>query len=308
METTAIVTVAPSVNGGLSVVLGNFHEQLEAAAENNLAANLGEDLELYQPIERRALKVVESLRLLNGFDLFVVIERGRLLRQIETEGLATVFPGDANRIETIAEQLGISTAEFSDTRSLCDIIFPWMETHLGETSVAQTWDRVGKSKMRELVPVLRAIITGEDTGRESVQGSVELLLEAERTAILGETVIDVAALAPEERATLVAAIPIIELRTRAVDRAFELGTLPVREMRQQIRPNHTPNITTIAFRSEGNNEYVVMKLTPDQKLMFSRLLGTHIDLTPILFDPQSEIEFLPTLRQIVGETAEVVNA
>ncbi len=259
------LAIQPSLNAELSTSLGQLHESLMAAAENSveaLYANQGNT-----SMEMRALKMVEALRLLNGFELATVLERGRLIHQIDQEGLVGVFPGDYHSLEQIAADIGISGPELSDTRALCEIVFPWIENNTGQT-VAFWWDRIGKSKFREMVPVLRALIEGTAaTDRGSVAQSVRALLDQEQVnAVAADEEVDDAT-----------------LRVRAARQVLEFGSLPVREMRQQIRPVRTSNLNGVRLTHTNlNHSYIVLRVdNADQDVMLSRLLGTHVDMNTI---------------------------
>jgi hypothetical protein len=267
--------IAPTTNADMAAVLGGMHDGLMRAAHR--AAAVLTDGQQYTVIEKKAIEAVEALRLLNGWDLAALLERGRILKEIEDKGYASVFPGDFQNTEQIAKSVGISSAEVSDTRALCEIIFPWIEANTGK-SVSEWWEEVGKSKFREMVPVLKVLITGEGTsGRDSVAQSVTQLLDnvqASATAA-GEGELETE-----------------ELHARAVAQVLEFGSLPVREMRQQIRPVRTANIPAVRI-NRGEDAYVVLKADSQQLVMLNRLLGTHVDVTPL-----SEEDGRPVANQL----------
>jgi hypothetical protein len=233
-------------------------------------------------LEKRAMVQVRKLSMLNGFDLATILERGQTLHTIDQEGLVGVFPGDYTSLEMIAGDVGISVAELSDTRALCDVIFPWLEANSGK-AVAEWWDQVGKSKFREMVPVLRALISGAaTTDRASVREAVENILNSVQAT---------AQAAGQEP------LSVDEARFQGVLNVLEAGRLPVREMRQQIRPNRTPNIPGVRFTNPDGINFVVLKITPDQQLMLTRLLGTHVDMVSVPANEHHRItDELETLR------------
>ncbi len=263
---TNSLTIAPSLNQELSNTLGSLHGSLMDAAEQSANANFqGQG---YTSLEMKALTMVEALRLLNGFELATVLERGRIIHQIDQEGLVGVFPGDYHTLEQIAQDIGISAPELSDTRALCEIVFPWIENNTGQT-VAYWWDHIGKSKFREMVPVLRALIEGvAATDRGSVAQSVQALLQQEQVNAVANNEEDL----DEE-----------VLRMRAARQVLEFGQLPVREMRQQIRPVRTENLHGVRLTNANiGHQYIVLRINNnEQDLMLSRLLGTHVDMTTI---------------------------
>ena len=279
-----------SGNNSLASARGSFRAQLETAAEGN-TAYLAE--EGYTPLEIRAVQKVEQMRLLGGFELLTLLERGQLMNEIEQEGLVTVYPGEYRRLEDIAQSIGISKSEYSDTRALCDVIFPWLEAHT-ERSLAEWWEEIGKSKFRELVPILRGLIEGESArNHETVNEAIRAQLDNAMAGILTET-------AQAARRELVAdeivtlqqeAADNGSLQRRAILNVLEFGTLPVREMRQRVRPNRTPNIIGTLLR--GVTSYAVLRMSPEQVEMFQNLMGTHVDMATVEGEDYSDhIRFL----------------
>jgi hypothetical protein len=110
--------------------------------------NLGD----YSDLNMRAMVVTEALRLTSGLDLTTVLTRGALIKQIEDEGLVGVHPNGYANLTQLARENGIaSVAELSDIRALCEVIFPYIQNVLG-WDLNDTWEKVGKSNFRELVP------------------------------------------------------------------------------------------------------------------------------------------------------------
>jgi hypothetical protein len=236
----------------------------------------------YTALEITAIQKVEQLRLLGGFELMTLLERGALIQEIEREGLVTVFPGEYERLEDIVQAIGISKTEYSDTRGLCEVVFPWLEAHT-DRSLQEWWEDIGKSKFRELLPILRGLIEGESArNHESVNEAIQLQLN---NALIGITTEAATAagrqLNEEEAAQLLSEVTESgELQHRAILAVLEFGILlPVREMRQQVRPSRTPNIQGVVFR--GEHYFAVLRMTAEQVLMFNRLVGTHADLVTV---------------------------
>ncbi len=257
--------IVASTNTELVTAFEGMHRSLERAAKNSVAQQTAG--QTFTAMEKKALEKVEALRLLNGWDLAALLERGRLIKEIEDDGLVGVYPGDYQTLEQLAAAVGISATEVSDTRALCTVIFPWIEANTGQP-VAYWWDLIGKSKFRELVPVLQTLINGEaTTGRESVRASVEHLLDGVQASATsnGEGQL------PDE-----------VLRGRAAAQVLEMGQLPTLEMRRQIRPGGTPNISGIILtRASEGGYYILRVVTPEQERMVRRLLGHHADLNVV---------------------------
>jgi len=275
MEQNSIV---PASGASLADARGNFRSQLEAVAETNVTL-YGED---YTPLERRALSKVEQLRLLTGFDLMVLLERGALMREIEQEGLVAVFPGEYQNLEELCKDIGISKSLYSDTRGLCDVVFPWLEEYTDKT--LQEWfEDIGISKFRELLPVLRGLIEGESArNHETVNEAIRYQLDNAMAGIITEASAEAGGeLTEEEVVALQAAVTESgALQRRAILQVMEFGHLPVREMRQQVRPARTSNLQGVMFR--GTTSFVVLRMADDGQIeMFQRLMGTHADVVSV---------------------------
>lgn len=264
MPETAI-TIAPTTNTELATMFDSLHAGLLQAAERSVDAQGGD----YTAMERKALVAVEALRLLNGWDLAGLLERGKLINMIEQDGLVGVFPGDYHTLEQLAQAVNISATEVSDTRTLCNVIFPWIEANL-PNGVAYYWDLIGKSKFRELVPVLCALIHDEpNTGRDSVAQNIAHLMDEVQAsaATSGEGLLDHDT-----------------LRNRTIEQVLEYGHLPTQEMRRHVRVNRTPNVPGVRIVRQ-HDSYVVLHVTSeDQQRMIDRLLGHHVDINNLNAD------------------------
>ena len=256
-----------SDNTGLAASLGGIEEAIRRAAHENTAIVLGPNHD-YGALEVQSIEIIEALKLTHGLDLTAVILRGKLIHQFEEGGFAGVYPGESTDLTTIARLNGISLTELSDTRTMYDIVFPWIEENLPGVTVAELWAKIGKSGMKDLLPVLRALISGVATGSESVRSSVDMLLN---DAFISATADDTLPEDETEQQTF--------LRATAINRVLELGSeLPVRQVRAIIRPTHTPDIATIVLAA-GTTKYAVMKLTEDQATMLQRMMGNHLSST-----------------------------
>ena len=248
-QTTAI---QPATDVRLSTAMGGLREQFHAVASARVA-DLGAG---YTQLEINAMTIVEELRLVNTMDLAAVLLRGDLLREIEEGSLWTVHPGQYSTFQDLAKDQGISLSELSNIRDMTQIIFPYIENVMG-LIVAEVWENIGKSNFRELTPVLKALITGEET-TGSVRNSIE--------AILGDIYATAAAGGQE--------ITEGEARGQAVDWLIEQGEmLTNRQLRETVRPTRTPAINPAVF-SIGDTRIFMVEMTEDQLLALRRKLGT----------------------------------
>ena len=172
MVDNALARFQPSQNNDLSTSLMGIETALANAAHLNVTAAIdGAD---YTVMEIRSMETIEQLKLVNGMDLAAILLRGKLLARSRKKLFTASTPTSTCTLQDMAREQGISLSELSNVRDLCFVVFPYMEDVL-EMNVAQTFENIGKSNMRELVPILKAIITGAET-RGTVQTGVETAL------------------------------------------------------------------------------------------------------------------------------------
>lgn len=286
------LSIRVSENQTLSTQLLSLEETMEAAARQNLESSLaevGQSLSQYTATEQLAMVQTEKLRLVNGLDLASVAIRGKILKQIEEQGLFSVHPNGYNRIEDLAKEAGISSSMYSDIRAMYEYIFPYFEQVL-HIPVAQVWETVGTANFRALVPVLRAIITGEEPGRESARATYNRIMN------------DVAA-------TLAAANggrqpSDDEVRRAAVSELIERGQqATTRELQGFLRDGAvTPALQPTLIIAPDGRKYMLAEVNDDQLMAISRRLGAHMgepDRVILPRDPQqrqNEAFRHPTIR------------
>ena len=255
------------------------------AAQANYDA-LGDDT--YTETERMAMLKIEELRLVNGLDLAAVLLRAEYLQEIERNNLITRHPAGYTTLGEMAQDQGISLAELSQTLDLANVIFPYVVETLG-IGIPQLWEEIGKSNMRELVPVLKRIITGEEA-RGTVEDAAVLFLE-DVTATF--------AAADDERADDDDAVV-----QEAVEQLLLHGaTLTNRRLRQQIRPERTP-IIPVTTITDNDDVIILAAMDADQWTMFMRKMGTSVDPLPFvaprnIAQRQREALQIPVLRRII---------
>ncbi len=305
MANSAIVVqgqqIAVSDSDGLNHALSNLSNTLiDNATQIVDAAISGEE---YTALERRSMIVVEALRLTHGMDLAAILTRGALIKQIEQEGLVSVHPGRFSTLTEMAEDQGISVGELSDTRTLCEVIFPYLES--AGISVAGIWASVGKSTFREMAPALSAMITGEQPAHASVRASVEGLLAASAASLIEQGLIT--NYVPDNREEADARMA--QVRHNAIINLVQLAsTTPTRQMRATLRPSRTPPVNGVYLVSENNGRltqdggYVLLKVeSQDQFDMLRRLLGTHVVATSVnTHGNQAAAPYTTAFRRLMG--------
>ena len=275
-------------NRALSSSLMGLRAQFRAAAEIDLADVLSQDGS-YTEMERHAMLTIQELKLVNTMDLAAVYLRGQLIHEIELGALWTIHPEHYPTRNAMAQAQGISPSELSDIMALVDIIFPYLENTLS-ISVPVIWEQIGKSNFRDMVPTLRALITGERPESQNVANGIEGLLN------------DVAATAFASGQTLTDE----QTREQAINNLIQIGGQATnRELRQNVlRPTRTP-----AFRADvvriGTRKYILASVTDDQLQSFQRKMGGGVDLSSIEFPEDraarlADMRRYPFIREFVG--------
>jgi hypothetical protein len=278
------IAAATQIAGSINTLRDDIRRQAELALDEAIAEHGA-----FTAVEREAMITVHSLKMVNGLDLVTVLLRGEFVRKIQTEGLLTVHPGQYVNLQDMAENQGISKSELSDTIALCDVIFPYIETVL-QQSVAVMWEDIGKSKFRELVPLLRAVILGEEPASTQLRLTVERLRE--------ETVNTFAEMGRTH-------VPDAEITRAMVDTALSMGaTFTVTNMRQALRPERTEPINVNVISFEGRR-FILAELDEDQLTLFHRKMGSYADVLqiPLPNDEATrriEAARFPLLRAIAG--------
>lgn len=275
MENQEIVVTSDQQLSGVLLSLENNFEQ---AARRNVQSALGTDFDQYTETEVSSMVVIEQLKLINGIDLAAVLMRGKLINVIEERGLWATHPGGYSSLQEMASDQGISMSELSNVRTLCNVIFPYMENVL-EVNVAEAWEKIGKSNFRDLASVLRGLITGENGGRSSVNQAVTRILE-DVHATFQSSHSDDEELSDED-ATRIAVSQLLENSEGMTNR----------EIRQRIRPERTPSIN-MNFIKIGDRKYALAEVSGDQEVLLQNRLHGYIDPISV------EISDDPSLRQI----------
>lgn len=286
MVDNAIMEFAPARNAALARSLVSLEDAIRAAATASLQEVLDQDSG-YSETEKQAMITVEALKQVNGLDLMAILIRGKLLKEIEEHNMVTSHPGGYHSLSEMAIDQGISLTELSQTKDLCFIVFPYIEEHLGIT-IATLWEGMGKSNIKELLPVLKQIITNDLSGTETVRSSVETILD------------DVAATARAAGQELDDA----GIRRTAIDQLIDAGLhLHNRELRHRIRPDGTPNINATLLGTR-DHRIMVTEMSEEQWTMMQRKMGEKIDVMSIELpeDPyarQIEATRVPELRALM---------
>jgi len=254
MIENALTPILQNQIAPMALTLDGVFAGLEKAAAQNVAtATEGQE---FTAIELRALVRTEMLALTQGLDYMSIITKGRVLDEIENEGLVTIHPGGYTTLEQLAQDQGISTSELSQILDMTRIIFPWIEINLG-IGAAQIFSSVGKSNMRELVPVLKRLITGEP-GRGSVENAVRRLIE-------DATATATAANQPNDQEAI---------RDGLIRHLLEQGELLTnRQLRTHVRPERTEPIDAVIIGANGHRFLIAIMNDAQEEMVAKRLHG-----------------------------------
>jgi hypothetical protein len=267
-----------STNNVLSNQLLGLSERLEQAARRNVHQWLEQNpQQSFTITEKRAMVKLEQLKLTGDLTLAEIILRGDIIREIESHGLWSSHPMGYGSMEEAATAQGISISEYSNIRDLTDIIFPFL-TDMGY-NIAELWEDIGKSKFRELVPILKRIITDEPSSSRMV----EQLFTSELDNIFATASAQGNQITEDQA------------RHTLIDQLLEAGTLPVRELRQRIRPERAPTTNAYQLPSQNNNHIVMMVIDTNQIRNLIRRLNGFIDIRPI---SQEDILYTSIGRQL----------
>jgi hypothetical protein len=272
------LTVRVSENTGLSNTLMDLENAMERAARENLNAVLsgaGTDLAQYTELEQMAMVVGEKLRLVDGLDLAAIMLRGKLLHQIEDQALFTVHPEHFDTLEAMAQAQNISLSELSDIRQMYDVVFPYIETTLG-MSVAEAWDRIGKSNFRALVPYLKAIITGDQPARGSTRDNYNRILDETAASLMAQN----SGVRPDDQT----------IRRQAVDDLLLAGQqMTARQVQEHLRDGAvTPALNPTIIVGPDGQKYLLAPVDDDQLLVVRRKMGAYCSDPTLVNLPQNQ--------------------
>jgi hypothetical protein len=293
-ENTQIQLAGTTTN---AIVLGyaSLKESLLSAAKLSVDREIersGGNLGDYSELNLRAMYTTEALRFTAGLDLATVLTRGDLLKQIEEEGLVAAHPMRYGSLTRLAKDVGISSVtELSNIRTLCEVIFPYITDVLG-WDLADTWEKIGKSQIFELVPALSSMMTGENASHETVRATVEQMLDNSAAEILADPENDVTPETLDEG----------EVRRNAVESLLR-GSVgrTVRQVRRTIRPSAIPDIPMATMRLDEQWIAILDIRTQEQYDLINRLLAEHAE-NVTLDNPELTPAQRRFLRGMFGDT------
>jgi len=247
-----------SDNAQLASVLGGFVSSIDAAAASNIDQMIEEQGIQVTALERRSMVRVEAFRQVSGLDLTALMLRAYYLRIIQEENLLTIHPsGEYSTLGTMAAANGCSVSEMTFILDAVNIVFPYLASNLG-LSIWDVWSSIGKSKLKELTPVLKALITGEASDTQTTAAAVQRMLQETLDGMeISDLYSEQFAVAnddrfPEEERAEAQQTLRAEAARMAVDHLVDMArTLPTEELRRHLRPTGTQPIDFFEIDLEG---------------------------------------------------------
>jgi len=255
----AIYGIRPASSNDLATSFINIDEGISRVAQENVRQFIADSGQTFTATEIEAMQVVEELKTINGIDLAALLMRASRIRRIISENLMTRHPAEYQTLDELAKDNGMSASELSNVLDLADVIFPYL-SDLG-FNIAILWEEIGKSKFRELTAVLKVLITGEPSNAESVNNSVQILID------------DVNSVNEESGVTMTAR----EVSDVVIRSLVEDGRLLTNaQLRQRVRPTRTPVINGSVIK-DGSRYMVFLNISPEQHEMFMRRMTRDFD-------------------------------
>jgi hypothetical protein len=291
MAETSLIEISERQVPTIRETLDGIWSSLEkSAAESISLAATQENATLteYSAIEQRALLYGEMLNQSKGLSFAEVMVQGRIVSTMERESLASVHPAGYRSLDELARDQGIGASELSQIRDMTQTIFPWIQTNIG-TEPSELWQEVGKSKLRELTPLLKRVITGEEA-RGSVETSYDNLIAG------------INRVAEESNETLTDD----DRQKNAVEQLITHGmTMTNADLRQTIRADRTPSLEPVILtrwnpsgREPARRNYVIVEVSDDQLTMLSRRLHGYWDPVRVSATTPTDVETIQILRRI----------
>ena len=226
------------------------------------------------------MTAVEAFRQVSGLDLTAVLLRAHYLRTIQEQNLLVNHPAQFGSLSEMAAQNGCSVTDMLATLDMVNIVFPFIQNDL-EIPVYEFWATLGKSKIKEMLPVLKSLITGQQSDTTSTRAAVERLIDEQYAGFRVDdqyddlmAVIDSNSeyVSDEERQRAHDALAPIA-RRNIIEHLIEMGgNLPIQEMRRHLRPERT-NPVPFYIVPDGNGFLLTSSVDADQMQMLRNKMG-----------------------------------
>ena len=153
--------------------------QLRQQAELETIGRFGEEtMRQFNTDQRDALVMQRMLEIIaNRAHIRLLTLEGDIITEIEDRRLWETHPSGYDSADQMIADAGISPSERSDMAAITGIIFPYLE-EIGVDPYL-LYEEVGKTRMRRVTHILRAIIDANHDGTRRVQQAVGRILDEE---------------------------------------------------------------------------------------------------------------------------------
>lgn len=272
-------------NPSLSKQIDDLYKTSHQEAQSNLDTLMDQNnFDNLADSAKGAMLKLEQLKQTNGQTLVDIYVRYQLIEQIQTDDLWRAHPDSFDSVEDAVEAQGISKSEYSNILDFCETIFPYL-TDAGY-NIQDLWETLGKSKFRELTPLLKRIITGEESRSKYVEKAFQKFVEI----ITGDT--------PAEGEDIPDTV-----RKQVVDHLLKLAEeLPVRELRDEIRPDRRTKLQ--AYHSPYNDQKTVLLIIAEAEQVeaFCSRFSEHLNILQVEQDMLGDLNALQEIgSQMLGD-------
>jgi hypothetical protein len=267
----------PSKNKQLSTYLLSLEQKLEDLALENLKPVLASGA--YTGGEVLAMKEFEKLQLMNDYDLGGILIRAKIIDTIEQHKLYNTHPMGFKNLKEAAAYYKISYSRLSNIQDWCRIVFPYYRDVIGKQP-HELLDEIGESNLRELTPILKAIVTGEEPQGRSAQESLKRILDDIDLTIemSGEES------EPEKR------------QKDAFEWALMAGLESNRTLRKTLRPE--PPLNATLLRRNGTS-FLLVEMDERQTEKLVKSMGEKFDFVYVDLEKE-DINRIPAVKQLMG--------
>jgi hypothetical protein len=83
---------------------------------------------------------------------------------------------------------------------------------------------------------------------------------------------------------------------------YQGATLPVRQLRQTVRPSRTPNVEALTLKTGDEEWFAVLQITSQDQLdMFTRAMNSHMNNMLLNGEDEAAAKHRRLLRSMFGE-------
>ena len=247
-------------------VMVGARAQLRQQAEMEIVQSFGaETIRQFNTDQRDALVLQRMLEIIaNRAHIRLLTLEGDIISEIEQRRLWETHPSGYDSADQMIADAGISPSERSDMAAITGTIFPYLQ-EIGIDPYS-LYEEVGKTRMRRVTHILRAIIDSNHDGTRRVQEAVQRILD-------------------EEVAEVERSMPDIEWtdemrKEEAVRWIVMQATLhPANALPRIVYHGAEIDAITIFARMDAHGIRIVADVDEDQLQLMRRKLGDAVEIT-----------------------------